>query len=234
MADLLASVLDAHGGLDAWRSVEGITAAVTMGGPFWRRKGWPTPTVEYTIDIDPRRLHAELSPFTAPDVTLRLDGDRRTRRAPPPGAVRQPARPPALLRRPHGGILLEDPLRLGYFIGYAMWNYLTTPLLFTYPGVTSRELPDRRVEVTFPPSVATHTPTQVFYFDEDFRLTRIDYAVAVNGNSPAAHFTSDYRTFDGLAIPTRREVFRRSPDGAPEIRVITVDIHDVVVRRARG
>jgi len=75
MADLLASVLDAHGGLDAWRSVEGITAAVTMGGPFWRRKGWPTPTVEYTIDIDPRRLHAELSPFTAPDVTLRLDGD---------------------------------------------------------------------------------------------------------------------------------------------------------------
>lgn len=141
-------------------------------------------------------------------------------------------------RRSFDGLTAEsswdDPLRLGYFIGYAMWNYLTTPLLFTYPGVTSRELPDRRLEVTIPPSIATHTLTQVFYFDEDFRLTRIDYAVAVNGNSPAAHFTSDYRTFDGLAIPTRREVFRRSPDGAPEIRVITVDIHDVVVRRARG
>ena len=33
-----------------------------------------------------------------------------------------------------------DVLQLAYFIGYAMWNYLTTPFLFTYPGVEAREI----------------------------------------------------------------------------------------------
>ncbi|MDX6490377.1 MAG: hypothetical protein QOD43_622, partial [Gaiellaceae bacterium] len=39
--DLLASVLDAHGGLDRWARVDTITARLSIGGPFWGRKGWP-------------------------------------------------------------------------------------------------------------------------------------------------------------------------------------------------
>lgn len=31
-------------------------------------------------------------------------------------------------------------MHLGYFIGYAFWNYPTTPFLFTYPGVRAREI----------------------------------------------------------------------------------------------
>src|ERR1700722_9185525 len=29
---------------------------------------------------------------------------------------------------------------LGYFLGYANWNYFTTPFLFEYPGVTAVEI----------------------------------------------------------------------------------------------
>ncbi len=31
-----------------------------------------------------------------------------------------------------------DVLQVGYFLSYAMWNYLTTPFLLTYPGVQTR------------------------------------------------------------------------------------------------
>jgi hypothetical protein len=33
-----------------------------------------------------------------------------------------------------------DDLHLTYFLGYAMWNYLSTPFCFTMPGFTTREL----------------------------------------------------------------------------------------------
>ncbi len=32
-----------------------------------------------------------------------------------------------------------DALQAGYFLSYAMWNYLTTPFLLTYPGSRARE-----------------------------------------------------------------------------------------------
>jgi hypothetical protein len=38
---LLASVLDAHGGVDRWARVHSITARLSIRGPFWGRKGWP-------------------------------------------------------------------------------------------------------------------------------------------------------------------------------------------------
>ena len=63
-----------------------------------------------------------------------------------------------------------DQLHLGYFIGYPFGNYLTTPLLFSYPGVAAREIKPSheagrrwwRLRVRFPETIATHSPEQVF------------------------------------------------------------------------
>jgi hypothetical protein len=32
-----------------------------------------------------------------------------------------------------------DAAHLGYFLGYARWNYFTTPFVFTYPDVVASE-----------------------------------------------------------------------------------------------
>jgi hypothetical protein len=98
-----------------------------------------------------------------------------------------------------------------------MWNYLTTPLLLTYPGVKTREITPwqendqtwRRLQATFPPEIATHGAEQVFYFGADGLLRRLDYTVEADGGR-AAHYTEGYETFDGLAFPTRRRVYRRN------------------------
>src|SRR3546814_15779584 len=66
-----------------------------------------------------------------------------------------------------------DLLHLAYFCGYAGWNYLTTPFLFTYPGFETEEIEPweeegeiwRRLKVRFSPDIPTHCPEQIFHFD---------------------------------------------------------------------
>ena len=130
-----------------------------------------------------------------------------------------------------------DVLQVGYFLSYAMWNYLTIPFLLTYPGVQAREISPwqedgqtwRRLHATFPASITTHSAEQVFYFGADGLLRRLDYTVEVNAGVPVAHYTEGYKTFDGLAFPTRRRVYRRNPGSTPDrsLAAITLDIHDI-------
>ena len=45
----------------------------------------------------------------------------------------------------------------------------------------------------------------------------------------AATATPGYKTFEGLAFPTRRRVYRRNRDGTPDriLAAITLDIDDI-------
>jgi hypothetical protein len=133
-----------------------------------------------------------------------------------------------------------DRLHLTYFIGYAIWNYLTAPFLFTRPGFTTRELEEhiengetwRVVEVTYPDNVPAHTKVQKIYFDHSFMLKRLDYITDVLGGV-ATHYCYDPKTVDGIVIPTLRRVVRRTPEG-PLISGRTsfvLDYVDVVMHR---
>jgi hypothetical protein len=73
MAELLSSVIDAHGGLARWARVERITARVSLGGPFWAVKGRPDAFLDETLVLDPRSGHVVMRPFLAPDRAAVLD-----------------------------------------------------------------------------------------------------------------------------------------------------------------
>jgi hypothetical protein len=48
------------------------------------------------------------------------------------------------------------------------------------------------------------------------------------------HYTSSYKNFGGLAVATRRRVYRRNPDNTVNLNLpsITLDIHDIeLIRR---
>jgi hypothetical protein len=111
-------------------------------------------------------------------------------------------------------------LHLTYFLGYAVWNYLTTPFFFARMGFATRELDAhvegretwRILEVAYPDDVPAHTKVQKLYVDDDFMLRRIDYVTDVLGGV-AAHYCYDQATIDGLVFPTVRRVVRRTPEG---------------------
>ena len=130
-----------------------------------------------------------------------------------------------------------DALHLGYFLGYANWNYFTTPFLFSYPGLVANEIEPwheagptwRRLQVRFPSSIATHNPEQVFYFDSTGLQRRMDYVTEVLGSTLVGHYSGHYRSFDGLVVATRRRIFRRNPDNTVNLNQpsITLDIRNV-------
>lgn len=173
---LLDTVLQAHGDLDLWSGIDKITARVSIGGPIWAAKGWPDTLAKETIEIDTRTERTVLFPFTEPNLRSIFEvGPERVTLLSATGEVTEQRLD---ARASFKGFLRSTPwdrLHLGYFIGYAFWNYLTTPFLFTYPGVEAREIEPwqeagqtwRRLQVTFPKSIATHNPQQVFYFDAD-------------------------------------------------------------------
>jgi hypothetical protein len=237
---LLEKVLDAHGGLGLWSGLTKITAHLSIGGPIWAAKGWADALVKETVEIETKTERSVFSPFTKPGLrsVFEVGPERVTIESADGGVVERRLD----ARRAFKGFIRYTPwdiLHLGYFVGYGIWNYLTAPFVFTYPGVEAREIDPwdeagqtwRRLHVTFPASIATHSPRQVFYFDADGLQRRMDYVTEILGSTLVGHYTAQHRSFGGLVVPTWRRVFRRNPDGTVNLNMpsITIDIEDVAL-----
>jgi hypothetical protein len=199
-------------------------------------KGQPSAAGRKTVEADTRRERIGLTPFAAADWDLEFLVD-------PEHVIVTDASETVVDKRidprasfaGYDATARWDTLQTGYFISYALWNYLTEPFLLSYPGVEAREIDPwqessetwGRLHVTFPRAIATHNPEQVFYFDESGMQRRMDYAPEVNGGAPIAHYSYDPRTFDGIVAPTRRRLRRRLADGTSDASAeyITIDIH---------
>lgn len=238
MDELLATVIEAHGGLDRWSRVSGITANMTIGGPFWEFKGQPGILGDETIELDTQREHIRFSPFGGAGRTLEFDVDpERVRVSDADGTVVEERVDPRPSFAGYDVTSKWDVAQVGYFISYAIWNYLTEPFLLADMGVQAHEIEPwegngqtwRGLAVTFPPSVVTHNRGQVFYYDTDGMQHRMDYAPEVNGGVLVAQYQYDPKTFDGIVVPTRRLIHRRLQDGTTDQTVapITLDIHEM-------
>ncbi len=133
-----------------------------------------------------------------------------------------------------------DLLHAAYFQGYAVWTYLTQPFLYTYPGFDVEEIEPwheggqtwRRLQVTFPEQIPTHSRRQVSYFGPDGLLRRHDYAVYILGGATGAHYVDGYQDHDGIMIPHRRRVY---PCGADNQKIqspvlVSIDVREVKIK----
>lgn len=237
---LLDEVLEAHGGIERWRSAGQIRARVRSGG-FLLRTRFPRGTfADYELRVDvaePRTLFGgfsrgwERGVFEPGRVTIDAeDGSQTESREDPRSAFRGLSG----LRRN----LRWDLLDAVYFAGYAMWNYLTTPYLLTRDGVEVREGESwiergetwRRLEATFPEELDTHSPRQTFYVNSEGLIRRHDYtAEVVGGWARAVHYCDRHREFDGLVFPTRRRVFPRGRNNRSRSRptLVWIELDEV-------
>lgn len=235
MSELRDLVLRAHG-IERWQKVRAIDADMSITGLLWVRKGWPDvlKRVHVTAEVGSQRL--SYAPFTDHGLRSIYEPDRVIVETLDRKAVKSRLNP----RAAFDGHKVEtgwDDLHLAYFGGYAMWNYLNTPFLFALPGFATEEIEPwnehgearRRLKVTFPESVATHSAEQVFYVDREGLIARLDYSANVTGGIPTAHYVSGYRDVDGIKLWTRRRAYRRNADGTANTDgvAVAIDVADI-------
>jgi hypothetical protein len=219
MSDLVDFVIDRHGGLHRWEHAASVSAQVHVHGGFWGFKGQPDLLGHELVTADIHRQHIAMRPFDSAR-TLQFDGVAdRVEITDRDGRVVDELTAPRASMAGYAGDTPWTPTQTGYFISYASWMYLLEPLVFTLPDVETREIEPwaedgeiwRRLEVTFPETIASHSTVQTYYFDSKTGLQRrMDYDVEVNGWANVAHYTSEHRAFGEMIVPTRRRVLLRN------------------------
>jgi hypothetical protein len=239
MNDLLATAVAAHGGLDRWNQITSITADASITGALWSLKGQDDALKDVRIEVDTTRERVTTD-FTGQDkravfepgrvVLQRGDGTLIDARDDPAASF--------------GGHRLQTPwddLHLAYFAGEALWTYLNAPFLCTQPGFVTEETAPievegetwRRLEVTFPDRIASHTRRQVFCFGPDGLLRRHDFTIDVLGGATGMLYATGYRDVDGIVVPTTRRGYAWQGDYqvVPEPLLVAIDMGGIAVRR---
>ena len=238
MSRLIDEVLDAYGGTARWNDVNTIRAHKRFGGAIWDLKQVTGVVEDGEVTVWVQEQRTSLHPFTAADRASAYTPQRVAITTTGGATVDELDHP----RDSFAGHDLHTPwnsLQLAYFTGYAMWTYLTEPLHLTLPGITLTEGAPwvdegqtwRRLHVDYPPHIATHSPSQVLYVDQQGLIRRRDYQVDIAGGSPAAHYVSDFRCVDGIVVPANRMIYVRDVSGHAVLDqlVVSIELTDIEI-----
>ena len=238
MKDLLESAIAAHGGIDRWSQVTAITVNASVTGALFHVKGKPDALKDVRFEADTKRQLLTMdyvgqdkqSVFEPSRVVIqRRDGELIDARDEPEGSF--------------GGHQLETPwddIHLAYFTGEALWTYLNVPFLYSWPGFTTEEITPievdgetwRRLTVTFPEHVKSHTREQISCFGPDGLLRRHDFTIDILGGATGMLYATDNRNVDGIIIPTTRRGYAWQGDyqRIPEPLLVAIDMGEVTMR----
>ena len=212
MNDLLKMAINAQGGMDKWNKYNNASAHLSVGGILWELKGHKDSISEVDVKVNLHEQKASHIPndewhtvYTPGRVVIESGNSE---------IIEELDNPRGSFKDHKLETQWSNP-QLAYFAGYAMWNYLNTPFLFARPGFEVNEMGSwkedneswRRLKVTWPKDIHTHSTEQILYVDSEGFIRRLDYQVEIAGDAPAAHYLYDYKAFDGIKMATRRMVY---------------------------
>ena len=236
--DLLDTALAAHGGLDRWHDVTAITVEASITGAFWYFKSKGDALEAVRFEVGTKREHLTMD-FIGQDKRSVFEPSRvEMQRA--DGALIEARDDPERSFDGQAPDAPWDDLHLAYFTGEALWTYLNMPFLCTWPGFVTEEVNPvevdgetwRRLKVTFPDHIKTHSRQQILCFGPDGLLRRHDFTIDILGGIPSALKASDYRNIDGIVIPATRRAYSSQNDDrvATETLMVAIDMDKITVR----
>jgi hypothetical protein len=237
MTPLLAIAMDAHGGLKRWQEVQTIVVSASITGAIWAVKGQANYLDDIVMRVDTQRQQI-VTDFPRQDKRLTYTPDRVTLEM-PLGRVAQERSDPEASFAGQNRETPWDPLHVAYFQGEALWTYLNTPFLYAQPGFITEEIKPievkgeqwRRLKVTFPDHIKSHTKEQISCFGPDGLLRRHDYTVDILGGATGLNYAYDYRTVNGIQFFTKRRVYAYEGDYVlvPEPLLVNIEINEVTL-----
>jgi hypothetical protein len=240
-AELVAQAIEAHGGSERFDAAREIVVRVSSGGFAFASKlqRGAVRRIEGRVATAGQRTVLSPYPETGRSGVFERGAVRIESAAGAAVAERPDAR--SAFRGPRHA-LWWDRLDMLYFAGYALWTYLSLPFVLARPGYAAREIDPwdedgrrwRRLAISFPADVHTHSREQVLYLDDDGLIARHDYTAEPFGSwAKAAHYTLERRAVDGLVIGVRRRAYPRRPDNRPRRAplLVWIEIEDARLMR---
>lgn len=218
MHPLLGEVIDAHGGLERWITIHAMVVDVSIHGALWNVVGMPTAFEQTRVISLTRSQHLELDRRSDNRTLILHSGAVELRNRVGDVDVSVPDARQAFSAL-NSGTTWND-IQAAYFNGYALWQYLTAPFLYTYPGFEVAEMEPweeegetwRVLRVTFPESIVAHTRVQYAYVGPDRLVRRLRYTVDVLGGARGVNYADNYQLVDGIQFPLTRTVYAYGPD----------------------
>lgn len=205
-------IMVAHGGRESWAGVAGIHARLSTGGLAYATRGIRSSGIDLQVAVRPAERVVEIADYPCTGWWGKWHDDQVW--VGPSGGPFSDAR--SQMRQRFKGWIRHprwDALDLLYFLGYALWNYLSFPILLGHPGTRIRIVRGGQVgqptilAVRFPAELPTHSQDQRFHLDASGFLRRQDYVAEVFGTWAAgANHCLHAETVDGLRLYTRRRV----------------------------
>jgi hypothetical protein len=237
MSDLLELAMEAHGGLDRWSKVKAIKVAASITGGIWyvKGKGDFLKNVVLTVETGKERVTVD---FPGQDKRAIFESTRIVIEKPDGTLIAVRDNPVQSFE----GQVRETPwddFHVVYFVGEALWTYLNTPFLYARAGFKTEEIASiqvdgeiwRRLKVTFPNNVTSHTREQISCFGPDGLLRRHDYTVDILGGATGLNYAFDYRNVDGIVVPTKRRVYAYTGDYqiVKEPLLVAIDMGEITL-----
>ena len=237
MNDLLQTAVVAHGGLKRWNEISTITVAASLTGAIWFVKGQGDylKDVVMTIDTTKEKL---VTDFPGQDKRFIFEPNRLVMEK-RDGTLIQLRDDP---EKSFEGQIRETPwddLQVAYFQGEALWTYLNTPFLYTQKGFETQEIASievdgetwRRLKITFPDYIKSHSREQISCFGPDGLLRRHDYTVDILGGATGLNYASEYCEVSGIIFPTKRRIYAYEGDYqlVPEPLLVKIDMGEITV-----
>jgi hypothetical protein len=235
--ELLDLAVKAHGGLDRWNKVKAVKVAASITGAIWciKSKGNFLNDVVLTAETQNERLTVD---FPSQDKRAVFEPNRVVIETASGTLIEARDNP----EKSFEGQQRETPwddIHAAYFVGEALWTYLNTPFLYTHDGFATEEIPSiqvegetwRRLKVTFPDSVKSHTKEQISCFGPDGLLRRHDYTVDILGGATGLNYASDYRDVNGIIVPAMRRVYAYEGDYqlVKEPLLVAIDMGEITL-----
>ncbi len=234
---IVKEIIEVHGGLEYWNSLEALEAEISASGFLFTAKQRPV-LKRVLMRASIREPRFSFLDYPKPGQTAELIGIKEVRIVDSNGVVLSRRENPRDAFKGLRRLFYWDDLDFIYFAGYATWGYLAIPFLLARKGVVTEILDPlpgalsglSRIQATFPDDVPVHSTKQIFYFDDQLLLRRLDYtAEVVGGWAHAAHLCEDYRTFGRIKAPTRRRALPllvgNTPIPGPVL--VKIDVHDI-------
>src|ERR1700691_3426094 len=214
MIDLLKMAVEAHGGIERWNKFSTLRTELSIGGAIWELKRQPGLLSDKTFEIQTKEEQLSITPFSSPGLRAVFSPSRQTLETSDGTVVEKRDNPGTAF----AGQVRETPwdkFHVAFFASEALWTYLTLPFLYTYPGFECEEIDPweengeqwRRLKVTFPDRIVSHSKTQITHFGPDGLMRRHDYTVNILGGNTGANYVSGYRDVQGIKMPTTRRIY---------------------------